>query len=196
MTTKDEARERRAAGRARRRADNGTVEHGDERSGVSQDALRLLASAAARGAAQALAERRRRRPDEELTEEPTEEPTDEPTESVPAAETPEPEPEPEAAAEPEPEPQPVAAGEIQKLVRSARAVLRDLTGSDAESVSSVSRTTNGWSIGLEVVELRRVPDSMDVLASYDVEVDGDGNVLGFERRARYTRSQAGRRGQE
>lgn len=194
MTTKDEERERRAAGRARRRADNGTAEQqGDERSGVSQDALRLLASAAARGAAQALAERRRR-PDEEPTEDPTEEPTEEPTESVPAAETPEPEPEP--AAEPEPEPQPVAAGEIQKLVRSARAVLRDLTGSDAESVSSVSRTTNGWSIGLEVVELRRVPDSMDVLASYDVEVDGDGNVLGFERRARYTRSQAGRRGQE
>ena len=52
------------------------------------------------------------------------------------------------------------------------------------------RTSNGWKVTLEVVELRRIPESTDVLASYEVELDGDGKLLGFERGGRYTRSQA------
>jgi hypothetical protein len=46
-------------------------------------------------------------------------------------------------------------------------------------------------VTLEVVELRRIPESTDVLASYEVELDGDGNFLSFERGGRYSRSQAG-----
>jgi hypothetical protein len=57
-------------------------------------------------------------------------------------------------------------------------------------VSAVSRTPHGWRVALEVVELRRIPDSTDVLASYEVELDGDGKFLGFERGRRYNRSQA------
>jgi hypothetical protein len=45
-------------------------------------------------------------------------------------------------------------------------------------------------VTLEVVELRRIPESTDVLASYDVELDGDGGFLRFERGRRYNRSQA------
>jgi hypothetical protein len=45
-------------------------------------------------------------------------------------------------------------------------------------------------VTLEVVELRRIPESTDVLASYEVELDGDGRYLGFSRGRRYSRSQA------
>ena len=203
MTPK-EARERRAAGRARRRSENGSGEEHDERTGLSHDALKILASAAARGAAQALAERRRREPDEDETESPAPDAVAEPEPEPETHTEPELEDEPELEREPEPaseeeeepEPEPMPAGELQSLVRSARAILRDLHGADAESVSSVSRSANGWTVGLEVLELQRIPDSMDVLATYEVEIDGDGNVLRFERGQRYTRSQAGRRGAE
>jgi len=80
--------------------------------------------------------------------------------------------------------------ELVEIATKARELLRSLRGVDAESVSAVGRTDNGWRVALEVVELRRIPDSTDVLASYEVELDGDGGFLGFERGRRYSRSQA------
>jgi hypothetical protein len=96
--------------------------------------------------------------------------------------------------EPEREPRPaVAPGDARRIVDRAREQLRDLRGADPESVSSVRRTQTGWCVRLEVVEVRRIPESTDVLGSYEVELDGDGNLVTFERTARYYRSEAERR---
>jgi hypothetical protein len=81
--------------------------------------------------------------------------------------------------------------ELADLATQARDLLRSLRGVEAESVSGIVRTPNGWTVTLEVVELRRIPESTDVLASYEIELDGDGKFLSFERGGRYSRSQAG-----
>ena len=81
--------------------------------------------------------------------------------------------------------------ELADLASQARDLLRSLRGVEAESVSGIVRTENGWTVTLEVVELRRIPESTDVLASYEVELDDDGKFLSFERGGRYSRSQAG-----
>ena len=81
--------------------------------------------------------------------------------------------------------------ELADMATQARDLLRSLRGVEAESVSGIARTQNGWTVTLEVVELRRIPESTDVLASYEVELDGDGKFLSFERGGRYSRSQAG-----
>jgi hypothetical protein len=81
--------------------------------------------------------------------------------------------------------------ELADMATQARELLRSVRGVEAESVSGVTRTPNGWRVTLEVVELRRIPESTDVLASYEVELDDDGKFLGFERGRRYSRSQAG-----
>jgi len=81
--------------------------------------------------------------------------------------------------------------ELADLATQARDLLRSLRGIEAESVSGIVRTPNGWTVTLEVVELRRIPESTDVLASYEIELDGDGKFLSFARGGRYSRSQAG-----
>ena len=81
-------------------------------------------------------------------------------------------------------------GEIAEMATHARELLRSVRGVDAESVSGIGRTPNGWTVTLEVVELRRIPESTVVLATYEVELDGDGRYLGFSRGRRYSRSQA------
>ena len=43
---------------------------------------------------------------------------------------------------------------------------------------------------LEVVELSRIPTSTDVLASYELTLDGDGKLVRYQRGRRYYRSQA------
>jgi len=80
--------------------------------------------------------------------------------------------------------------EFTELADQARELLRSVRGLEAESVSGIAHTPNGWMVTLEVVELHRIPESTDVLASYEVELDGDGKLLGFERGRRYNRSQA------
>lgn len=75
-----------------------------------------------------------------------------------------------------------------KAVARARAHLHDLTGRHPEGVSALSRTQDGWRVVIEVVELERIPQTTDILASYAVDLDGEGELMGYERINRYYRS--------
>jgi hypothetical protein len=43
---------------------------------------------------------------------------------------------------------------------------------------------------LEVLEVRRIPETTDVLAKYEVETDDQGSLTGYRRAGRYTRGSA------
>ncbi len=79
-------------------------------------------------------------------------------------------------------------------MRRAREQLAALQGREPESISSLERTPSGWTATFEVVELARVPDSTDVIASYEVVLDERKNVTRYARVRRYYRSQADRDG--
>ncbi len=84
-----------------------------------------------------------------------------------------------------------AEGNLMDVVRRAQAQLASLTGRRPESVSALRRTESGWSMEVELVELERVPASTSILGTYQVTVDGDGNLQEYSRIARYHRNQAG-----
>src|SRR6478609_5710462 len=65
--------------------------------------------------------------------------------------------------------------------------LEDLTGKEPESIVRLGRDDDGWVVGIEVVESRRIPDSTDILAIYEVHADDDGSLRSYERTRRYTR---------
>jgi hypothetical protein len=87
-----------------------------------------------------------------------------------------------------------SAGDVKAIVRRAREQLEELQGRPVESISGIEHTRDGWTVGLEVVELSRIPETTDVLATYVVEVDGDGNLRRSTRRRRYRRADAGEEG--
>jgi hypothetical protein len=66
-----------------------------------------------------------------------------------------------------------------------------MTGKTPEGVTSLRRSGDGWTVGVEVVETRRIPDSTDILAVYEAELDADGELLAYRRVKRYTRCQVG-----
>lgn len=74
-----------------------------------------------------------------------------------------------------------------ELARSAGEQLSMLTGRQPESTTGIERTDDGWRIELEVVETRRIPDSADILALYEVQVDEDGDLISYRRLRRYPR---------
>ncbi|MBP1817917.1 gas vesicle protein [Mycobacterium sp. OAE908] len=72
----------------------------------------------------------------------------------------------------------------------AREFITELNGSEPVAMTSVELTdADGWVVEFEVVEDRRIPSSADVLALYEVELDADGELLGFRRTRRYLRGQ-------
>ncbi|WP_189323258.1 gas vesicle protein GvpO [Streptomyces flaveus] len=77
-----------------------------------------------------------------------------------------------------------------EVLRHARAQLAELTGMAAESVSSFERTEDGWTLEIEVLELARVPDTMSLLASYEVTLDPHGELTGYRRVRRYERGRS------
>ena len=68
-----------------------------------------------------------------------------------------------------------------EVLREALAQLAELTGMAAESASSFARTEDGWSLDVEVLELERVPDTMSLMATYQVELDSEGQLTGYRR---------------
>ncbi|MEV5312007.1 gas vesicle protein [Streptomyces sp. NPDC052610] len=77
-----------------------------------------------------------------------------------------------------------------EVLREARTQLAELTGMTAETVSSFEQTEDGWSLEIEVLELTRVPDTMSLMASYQVELDDRGLLTGYRRVRRYERGRA------
>jgi len=77
-----------------------------------------------------------------------------------------------------------------EVLREARAQLSELTGMPSENVSSFEQTEDGWSVEIEVLELSRVPDTMSLMASYQVELDSEGQLTGYRRVRRYERGRS------
>src|SRR5262245_58848686 len=72
-------------------------------------------------------------------------------------------------------------------IKRTREQLQALTGFETVSVSGLTQTDGGWALAVDVVELRRVPDTASVLATYRVTTDDEGDVASYERLHRYNR---------
>ncbi|MBV9309600.1 MAG: gas vesicle protein [Solirubrobacterales bacterium] len=66
-----------------------------------------------------------------------------------------------------------------------------LLGRPIEQVLGLERDgDDGWKVTVQVVELSRIPPTTDVLGTYAVTLDRDGEVVGYTRRRRFHRNQA------
>lgn len=86
-------------------------------------------------------------------------------------------------------PQGVSRDEAKEIVDQARRELQELLGAEPERVSGFERSQGRWTVSLEVVGVRRVPDTTDVLSTYEVAFDDDRNLVSVSETRRYRRSQ-------
>jgi hypothetical protein len=76
------------------------------------------------------------------------------------------------------------------LTIAARETVQDLTGFPPESVSGLQWDGESWLVTVDVCELERIPSTTDLLATYVVQLDDGGNLLGYKRTKRFVRGQA------
>ena len=75
----------------------------------------------------------------------------------------------------------MATETIMDLGEKARGVIEELLDKKAESVISATKEENEWKVLVEVLERRAVPDSQDLLGRYELRLDENKELLGYER---------------
>jgi Gas vesicle synthesis protein GvpO len=79
----------------------------------------------------------------------------------------------------------------REVVERVRRELPGLLGHPIDAVLGFEPDdSKGWSVTVQVVELARIPHSTDVLGTYEVTLDKDGEVQSYKRRRRFYRNQA------
>jgi hypothetical protein len=76
---------------------------------------------------------------------------------------------------------------LRTIAVTAATELAQLIGQKPEGIVGVEQVEDGWRVQIEVVESRRIPETTDILAVYEVDVDTDGMVTGYRRLNRYVR---------
>jgi Gas vesicle synthesis protein GvpO len=69
--------------------------------------------------------------------------------------------------------------------------LAAITGLQSEGVTALERQDDGaWRVTVELLEFTRIPNSDDVLGTYQASADASGELLGYRRVRRYPRGRA------
>ena len=69
-----------------------------------------------------------------------------------------------------------------QVVEKARKEFIGLGKNPADGITGLSKTKEGWSIQLESLERKAIPDTMDVLGLYELRMDEEGHLLGMDRK--------------
>jgi hypothetical protein len=78
----------------------------------------------------------------------------------------------------------------KEMTRAAIDALRELTGREPEAATGLMWDGEAWLVTVDVLELARIPNTTDLIATYVVELDGDGNLSGYKRTRRFQRGAA------
>ena len=76
-----------------------------------------------------------------------------------------------------------------QIAERAKVELSRITGLDADHVSGVAPGADGWHVTVDLIELRRIPASTDVLAAYEAVFGPTGILTSYRRTRRYFRDQ-------
>ena len=67
----------------------------------------------------------------------------------------------------------------------------DVIGRGLDGIIEVTRNDESWRAVVEIIERRSVPDTQDILGQYEIELDKEGEVIGYRRLEKYRRSDTG-----
>jgi hypothetical protein len=69
-----------------------------------------------------------------------------------------------------------------EVVKKAQEKFVRLGKTPVNGVTSLTKTEEGWTVLLEALERKAIPDTMDVLGLYELRLDDGGNLVGFDRK--------------
>jgi len=71
--------------------------------------------------------------------------------------------------------------EPKELIEKAKKQLAELTGFKEPAGVGLRKEKEGWVVTIEIIEKKSIPEGMNVIGTYEVKVDGKGEILGYEK---------------
>jgi hypothetical protein len=79
---------------------------------------------------------------------------------------------------------------ITELAERARLQLAEVTGFKPVAVVGSYNDAEGWHVSVDMLEMARLPESTDILGTYLVLLDEEGNMVKFEKKRTRLRSES------
>ena len=79
----------------------------------------------------------------------------------------------------------------QEVIAKAQEHIANMGKRSNDGVTSMSRTDGGWTVCIEVLERKAIPDTMDILGLYEIILNNDGDLLSLERKKLRKRGDTG-----
>ena len=73
------------------------------------------------------------------------------------------------------------APSIRLLIDSAMRTMENYVSRKPEAVIGVEGSDKGWTVTVEAIERKTVPDTQDILGRYEIRLSEQGKVLGWKR---------------
>ena len=70
----------------------------------------------------------------------------------------------------------------QEVITKARGHIATMGKKSDEGVTSLSKREDGWTVSIEVVERKGIPDTMDILGLYEIILNDEGDLMSLERK--------------
>lgn len=71
---------------------------------------------------------------------------------------------------------------MMNLARRAKEQLVEVTGFSPVAAVGGFKDEDGWHISVDVLEMARLPESTDIIGTYVVTLDPEGNMVKFEKK--------------
>lgn len=79
-------------------------------------------------------------------------------------------------------------GEIGEIRSDVQTIAEEVVGYPLSGITSINRDDDSWTVAIEVVERKSIPDTQDILGRYELTLDADDRtVTGYRRTHRYRR---------
>jgi hypothetical protein len=76
------------------------------------------------------------------------------------------------------------------LAKAALKTVYELTGFTPQAATGLEWDGDTWNVTVDVLELERIPNTTDVIGTYEVRLDSEGTLRGYRRIRRYVRGEA------
>lgn len=71
--------------------------------------------------------------------------------------------------------------DIKEIGRQAPVLIESLLNKKAEGITGVTREGEEWKVLIEVLERKSVPDTQDILSTYELKLTGGMDLTGYRR---------------
>ena len=75
----------------------------------------------------------------------------------------------------------MATHTLRSIVQQATLLMAEVTDLEPVEVTGIAKDEKGWLLHIEMLEYKKIPPAGDVIAEYEVQLDGEGELLSFRR---------------